>query len=170
VLSIFFLIALLLLATLLAAAILTFAAWWLNSARARFGLAFFASLLINVVNILGAVAYLLLPKEQSTVRAVAIIFIFVTEVVAIFYILQRVFQLSRLRTGGMLIANFAGAAIIYILMVCVAKPLILEAFVIPTRSMQPTLDQNDRFIVNKVIAPHRWDIVAYWGKLRAAKT
>lgn len=41
------------------------------------------------------------------------------------------------------------------------KPFILEAFVMPTGSMSPTIAVDDRFTVNKLIEPRRFDIVAY---------
>jgi signal peptidase I len=43
----------------------------------------------------------------------------------------------------------------------VMKPYLIEAFVVPTPSMAPAIDANDRFLVNKVSHPRRWDIVTF---------
>jgi signal peptidase I len=41
------------------------------------------------------------------------------------------------------------------------KPFLVEAFVMPTKSMSPTINPDDRFIVNRLLRPRRWDLVAY---------
>jgi len=46
-------------------------------------------------------------------------------------------------------------------MVWLVKPWVIEPFVLPTHSMSPTLVPGDRFVVNKLLAPRRLDLVAY---------
>ena len=52
----------------------------------------------------------------------------------------------------------------YALVIWVVRPRIMEGFVMPTKSMSPTLDPGDRFVVNKNLHPRRWDLVAYWNQ------
>jgi signal peptidase I len=49
-----------------------------------------------------------------------------------------------------------------ILTVVLVRPLLVEAFVMPTRGMSPTLEPGERFVVNKRLTPRRWDVVAHW--------
>jgi signal peptidase I len=60
-------------------------------------------------------------------------------------------------------ANIIASAALAGLTIGVWKPLVVEPFVIPTRSMSPTIQPGDRVVVNKLLPPRRWDIVAYWS-------
>ena len=46
----------------------------------------------------------------------------------------------------------------------VIKPFLTEAFVLSGKSMTPTIEPGERFIVNKLIRSRRWDLVAYWSQ------
>ena len=37
----------------------------------------------------------------------------------------------------------------------------VEAFILPTKGMAPTLNPGDRFIAHKRLTPHRWDLVVF---------
>lgn len=48
-----------------------------------------------------------------------------------------------------------------VLAVALFRPFVVEAFVVPTGSMAPTIEPGNRVAVNKLLHPRRWDIVAY---------
>jgi signal peptidase I len=43
----------------------------------------------------------------------------------------------------------------------------MDAYVMPTSSMMPTIAPGDRFTVAKLITPRRWDLIAYWNNDKA---
>lgn len=49
----------------------------------------------------------------------------------------------------------------FVLAVALLRPFVVEAFVVPTASMAPTIEPGNRIVVNKLLRPRRWDIVAY---------
>ena len=54
----------------------------------------------------------------------------------------------------------AGAALLAVT-VYVIRPHLIEAFVIPTDSMAPTVVGGDRFLASKWRTPQRWDVVVF---------
>ena len=105
--------------------------------------------------------------EQARVaalqRAAAVGALALVQLAVGFAIVRRTFRLSVGRTfapwGSMLAVSVAAVAVQYGLV----RPYVAEAFVIPTRSMAPTLEARDHFLVGKWSARHlrRWDVVAY---------
>jgi signal peptidase I len=90
------------------------------------------------------------------------VFMIVFQLCIAFAVMQRVFKLSMQRTLVPFGAYVGTIVLQIVLAVVVMKPFVTEAFVMPTRSMAPTLEPGDRFIVNKVISPRRFDLVAFW--------
>jgi len=69
---------------------------------------------------------------------------------------------SRLRTVGEVMESFIIAIVIVFLVI---RPFMVQAFYIPSRSMTPTLRENDRILVNKVSyrlrEPGRHEVVVF---------
>ena len=58
-------------------------------------------------------------------------------------------------------AVLAFSYLMAILRVFLMKPYLVEGFVVPTASMSPTIDPRDRVFGNKLLSPHRFDLVLY---------
>lgn len=86
----------------------------------------------------------------------------VTENVVAYAIYRRVFQLSAGRAFAPWGAMVGLSVVELVLVILLLRPLVVEAFVIPTGSMTPTIEPENRVMVNKLLRPRRWDIVAYW--------
>ena len=48
-----------------------------------------------------------------------------------------------------------------VLVLCVLRPFVVEAYVLPTGSMVPTIRAGERIMVDKLEKPRRRDVVAY---------
>jgi len=164
--SLCILIAITVLPLLVTAWILAWSARLVGSSRGRMRFGLRATILCTSVSIVFIIADALVSKDAKQMPklpAPAVKVVLVTVAVnAIFVVLRRVFVLSRARTFAPFGAYFAiGLAQIGIAAGLV-RPFLTEAFIMPTRSMSPTIEPGDRFIVNKVIRPRRWDLVAVW--------
>lgn len=80
---------------------------------------------------------------------------------AAYWICRRVFRLSAAKALVPWGANIALGIVEVILAVVLLRPFVMEAFIVPTGSMTPTIDPGNRVMVGKVLRPGRWDIVAY---------
>ena len=100
-----------------------------------------------------------LPVEQ---RLVILLSVFVVQIWVEFRIVQRAFRLSVGGTFAPFGALFGAAFIEVAIMLLLVRPFLFQAFVMPTKSMSPTIEEGDRFLVNKRIRPRRLDLVAYW--------
>ena len=80
---------------------------------------------------------------------------------ALFVIFRRLFVLKSLRPLAPLGAFIAVALTFLMIAFLLVKPYVIEAFVLSTASMAPTLVPGDRFVVNRLLTPRRFDIVAY---------
>jgi len=85
----------------------------------------------------------------------------VVQLAVAFFVLKQAFRLSSARTMSPFSAYIVGSALLVAFVVGVLRPNLVEAFVMPTQSMAPTINPSDRFVANKFIAPKRWDLVAY---------
>ncbi len=69
---------------------------------------------------------------------------------------------ARLRLAGEVMESFIIAVVVVFL---VLRPFVLQAFYIPSESMQPTLTENDRILVNKLTyklgTPRRHEVVVF---------
>jgi signal peptidase I len=75
--------------------------------------------------------------------------------------LRFAFRLSESKTFAPFGAYLATPAIIAVVTLPAFKQYIVEAFVVPTASMAPTIEPHDRFVVNKLLHPRRLDLIAY---------
>lgn len=75
-------------------------------------------------------------------------------------------HLAALRTHRAAVMEFIDSALIAVLLVfCILRPFVIQAFFIPSGSMEPTLQEKDRILVNKFIyyfkEPEAGDIVVF---------
>ena len=88
-----------------------------------------------------------------------------SQLVIAFILMRRAFNLPTAHT----FAPFGAYVIVIVLQLALAlavlRPYATEAFVIPTGSMSPTIPPGGRILVNKLLHPRRWDVVAYWSNL-----
>jgi signal peptidase I len=141
-----------------------------GSSRARLAVGVaYATLMFALDVVFCAALYiadaLLLAKSPGLARAAALLVlvsvIATTWLCANFFLLRRAFGLTTGRTFAPAGAYIAVVVIELILTLVVLKPFVAEGFRIPTRSMSPTLEAGTHFVVNKIIRPRRWDLVAY---------
>jgi signal peptidase I len=85
----------------------------------------------------------------------------IVQLCVVFVVLRSAFRLSLGRTFaplGVYVALILGQAVLTLFVI---KPFGVEAFVLPTTGMSPTIEPGDRFVVNKIVRPRRLDVVAY---------
>ncbi len=90
-------------------------------------------------------------------------FLMIVEIYLIFAILKRTFALSWQRTLGLFVSSQVVEVAFGFGLAIVVRTYLVEAYVMPTGSMAPTIIVGDRFTVLKVAAPRRWDLIAYWN-------
>ncbi len=93
-------------------------------------------------------------------------------IVALRVIVPRVPALSKSRAA---ILEFIDSGLIAALLVfCLLRPFVIQAFYIPSGSMEPTLIENDRILVNKFIyffrEPRAGEIMVFNAPPQASKT
>ena len=159
-LGFFFLLAML--SLLLAAWVLPRAARAVGSSRGRFRDGLVVALILLLIGIVFgpinlAIAWKIAEPSWSIRPILA-----VAQLSVVFIVLKRWFALTTGRTFAPFGALLALAVMQIGLAFLVVRPYFVEAFVMPTSSMAPTLEPGDRFTVNKLIAPRRMDLVAHW--------
>jgi len=82
-----------------------------------------------------------------------------------FIIMSRCFKLSFKRTWAPFGAFLGISALEIVLAILLIRPFLIEAFIVPSDGMSPTIQPNDQFVANKIISPKRWDLVVYRNKL-----
>lgn len=89
--------------------------------------------------------------------------------VAVLRVAYTFWRAAPLRRGVLEAADSALAA--FVLVFVVIRPFIVQSFVIPSASMQPTLREADRLLVNKFVyrltPPRRGDIIVFKAPARA---
>lgn len=134
-----------------------------GSSRGRFrigvGVAFLLLLMSISFTLLDGVIE---PESNSTAILIALVLLGALFALALI-VLAFSFRLTLKRTLAPFAAFIALVLAELGVALLVIKPLIIEAFVLPTRSMSPTLDEGDQFIGNKLLRPRRLDLVAYWS-------
>jgi signal peptidase I len=130
---------------------------------------FLATFIILAISVVFAVLSLRISASRNEVpnsddmarRLGVLLFLLVLQWCAIFAVLQRVFRLSFFRVLAPLGTLIALILLEFAVALGAVRPFLIEAFVVPSRSMSPTIDPNDRITVAKMIRPRRWDLVAY---------
>jgi signal peptidase I len=149
---------------LLTAAVIAWAARAVGSQRGRFRVGLLAVLMLVGLN-LATTAISLAVGEPATMPGMvaAALFWLVVQMVMIFIVLQKTFQVSFGRTFAPFGALLAVGIFFFILVLAVLRPYVSQAYRIPSGSMSPTLEPGARIFVNKLAHPHRWDIITYWN-------
>jgi signal peptidase I len=146
---------------LLSAWAVTFAAGRAGSGRARFRAGLLASLLIGIINLVLLAVGWVLHTDKAAGDVLYALAGLVMNIVVVYAVLKYTFGLSAGRTlvpfGAFLFVNLAVAAVLY----GVVRPHVWEAYTTSAISMAPTIEKGDRFSVNKLATPRRWDLVAY---------
>jgi len=143
---------------LLTALLLARVARWLGSPKAKLRNGFLALFLVLLVDGISIVFGLI-----STAHAVPLanILLGIADLFLIYLVLFRVFRLSARQTFVLYGVFLLWIAVQFVLVIAVVRPYLGEAFVLPTASMSPTLVPGNRFVVNKLAQPARWDLVTY---------
>jgi signal peptidase I len=161
--SLLILLASFILSTLATAWVMGRMARLVGSPRGRFVVGLGAMLLILTLNAIIAGVSLLLSRERPSASLGVDALLLLVQVGGCFIIIKRVFSLTTKRA----FAPFGGFVVVIIvqfaLVLLVVRPYLTQGFVLPTSSMSPTLEVGSRFLVNKVIQPRRFDLIAYWN-------
>jgi signal peptidase I len=132
-----------------------------GSPRGRWAVGLLAAAVITGVGVVVSMLAALAPGRQLVAGAITNVALSIAELLVIWLIVRRVFRLSIGRTFAVFGVYLLLVGMQFGLMLAVVKPYLIEAFVVSTRSMSPTIAPGDRFIVNKQLRPRRWDLVAY---------
>ena len=140
------------------AAVMAVAAGWVGSPRGRFGPALAIAMALAAVGLAFTAAAAWLPVGPGPAGVAGL---GLTQLAVDFLVVRGGFRLSTKRSfapfGGLLAVSVAELAVAVLLI----RPHVVEAFVLPTNSMAPTLVAADRIAVVKFAHPRRWDVVAY---------
>jgi signal peptidase I len=159
--SLLIIISLLFCLLLVSAWVLARAARALGSPRGRIRVGLAAAAILLVVGILFAGLSAATASEKSARSTLVVLGLLLIELTAIFLVLRYAFALGMKRTFALFGVHLGIGVLELILAIFIVRPFIIEAFVIRTRSMSPTLNSDDRFVANRLIRPRRLDLVAY---------
>lgn len=149
----------------LSAGAITVAAGWSGSSRATIGVGMLAEAFIIAVNaVVSAILAGVISVDRPVPQVIAGVLALVVQGAVAFVVLGRMFRLSFIRTLGPFAAHVAASIVVLAVGVGVVRPFLTESFVIPSSNMHPTLEPGDCFMVNKLITPRRWDLVAHWTR------
>lgn len=132
-----------------------------GSPRGRFSVGLALVLLFVALNVIFGIIGILLSALPPLLALAAGLALLVAQWGIYFFLMQYAFRLTRKQTFSPFGAYAALTLFQIGLAMFVVKPFLTEAFKIPARGMSPTLEPGDRFIVNKLQQPRRWDLVAY---------
>ncbi len=146
---------------LLAAFLVVFVARVLGSPRARMSVGIVFVLSMGVVGIACQVVIAMIRPYHGIPALSGILACGLVTLFLCFFIPKRVFRLGVGKTFALLGFYLVYGLLQMALAQWVVKPHVIEAFVLPTPNMAPTLEPGDRFIANKLMRPHRWDLVVF---------
>ena len=141
--------------------VLAWSARLVGSGRGKFRWGLLVAFLLWIVEALAVTFSAVIAARSSSPPIGVLLTLFVLGWGGAFVVIWRGFGLGFLRSFAPFAMYIAFCVLQIALMVSVVKPWVIEAFVLPTHSMSPTLVPGDRFIVNKLLAPRRLDLVAY---------
>jgi len=154
---------------LLVAAASAWAARKVGSPRGRFSLGLLATLIIMLLNV---ALLVILPTGEGKEPAAALwdqLISLAAMTVMTLVVFLTVFKLSFARAFAPFGATIAVGLLFAMLILTVLRPKVSQAYRIPTNSMSPTLQAGDRFFVNKLARPRRWDLITYWAPQNGAR-
>jgi signal peptidase I len=140
----------------------------LGSPRAGFANCVIATLLVQMVGIFCLIVAAVLKAIGAFPVLIAITTL--AAIFPIFFILKWRFSASTKKSFAYLGAYCLCSVLLVVFAKFVMKPHVVEAFVATTVSMNPTIIPGDRFTVNKLIGPHRWDIIAFHPPVEPQET
>jgi signal peptidase I len=143
---------------LMTAWIVAISARWNGSPKGKFRVALGAYVIIIAIDCTVALLPTIIGLHSTLWINLSLI---IVNVCLAFLVLRRVFRLSARRTFVPFAALILAIVLQFVIFLAVVRPYLLEAFVMPTKSMAPTLVPGNRFVVNKLARPARWDLVTY---------
>lgn len=142
--------------------VLTLSARLAGSARAGWRQGVLAAFLTSVCSVaFFALTAWVKMRDSGPTLLFGVVWLLVIENAVAYLIYRRVFRLS---VGKALVpwaATLGLGLVEFVLVVALLRPFVVEAFVVPTGSMAPTIEPGGRVMVSKLLRPRRWDIVAY---------
>ncbi|MEA2709395.1 MAG: signal peptidase [Phycisphaerales bacterium] len=132
-----------------------------GSPRGKLRFGFLALLFVVIVNIAFSAATVLSVRANPNGAIAESLFLLLVQAAIVLMVLRRTFGLSTGRAFAPFGALLAVGIVQLALVLLVIKPRLTETFLMPTASMSPTIESGDRFFVNKILRPRRWDLVAY---------
>ncbi|HEY8667647.1 MAG TPA: signal peptidase I [Tepidisphaeraceae bacterium] len=122
-----------------------------------------AALILTTIQFGMLVLSVLLVNRGNPGLAFSIALLLV-QLVATLSVSRWLFRLTFARALAPFGAGILLAILEVVFLLLAVRPHVLEAFVVPTASMSPTIVPGTRIVVDKLLTPRRWDIVAYWQK------
>jgi signal peptidase I len=160
-LSLAIILAIIILQLLIQGAALAWSARAVGSPRAHFRTGIWVALALLVLGVGLTLVSVALPLVNNGLALGIGFALILVQVLVVLLLVSRLFRLSTARALAPVGAYMGMSVLCWIFVAMFIKPFVLEAFVIPTQSMAPTLSRDDRFVVNKLLAPRRWSLVAY---------
>jgi signal peptidase I len=149
---------------LLISAAMAWAARAVGSPRGRFRVGLRAMLILLGCNLATAAINAVIGEPTTLPGMIAAaLFWLALQLAIMFSVVKHTFRLSFGRSFAPFGALFGVTILFLVVTLAVLKPYVSQTFVIPSASMSPTLNPGDRFFVNKLAQPRRWDLVAYWN-------
>jgi signal peptidase I len=149
--------------------VVTIAANAVGKERRRFTRALVPVFLLTALGWILNGASLLVPKTQPAAELVISVFQLIIFFSLPFMLFKRAFELNAKQTFAPWGAYVGTQLAVVLFLVFVLRPHICDAYFFPTQSMAPTIQPADRFLVNKLAEPVRWQVIAYWHDDRFGK-
>jgi hypothetical protein len=145
----------------LSAWVLAWAARRAGSTHGKVRTGFLAVVILTGVSIVFTTARKLVPAKQPLELLVIGGGLLVLQLGVAYFVLKALFRLSSKQAFIPFAANLMLGTVTLILTLAIIRPLMSEAFVMPTASMSPTIEPRDCFMANKLSHPRRFDLVVY---------
>jgi signal peptidase I len=145
----------------LGAWVLAWAARRAGSTQARVRTGFLAVVILTGVSLVFETASKLIPAKKPLELLVIRGGLLVLQLGVAYFVLKALFRLSSKQAFIPFAANVILGLVSLILILAIIRPLVSEAFVMPTASMSPTIEARDCFFADKLLCPRRFDLVVY---------
>lgn len=132
-----------------------------GSTRGRFGVALAAACIVLFVNAALACVALALPPVTGLITVAAALLILLAQLCTIFFTMRAAFALSIGRSFAPFGAYIALILVQLAIVLGVVRPFLTSSCNLVSKCMSPTIEPGDRFLVNMLIQPRRFDIVVY---------
>ena len=149
-----------LLSWVLSGCLLGFGARILGSVRGRVGVGIAVIFVLHAIQIVVLASNLAISGPPALL-ALAMFATLIVQIWVTIVVFKLGFRLSAGRVWALFGIYVAWLVAELIFAALIVRPYVVEAFVVPTASMSPTIEPRDRIVVEKLLHPRRWDIVAY---------